>query len=90
MAKSREPIHDKNVVKYRARLNGRLHGFKILESVDEFNCLIINLTNIDNEIEDEDKAIIDPQYALSNSYSTFVEAMKYARDPLSLDNIQTG
>lgn len=71
---------------------GKLHGFKISEdhpiskSLDESNGLIIDLSNIEIKIEEEDQAIMILN-ALPKSYSTLVEAMKYARDSLSLEEV---
>jgi len=77
----------------RVLLKGKLFGFKIpedkpiSESLDEFNRLIIDLANIEIKIEDEDQAIMILN-ALPKSYSTFVEAMKYAKESLSLEDVQ--
>lgn len=55
------------------------------DNTDDFNKLLLDLENIGIKIEDEDKAIIllNPK-----SYSTFVETLKYARDSLSLNDVQ--
>jgi len=77
----------------RIHLKGRLFGFKIAEdkpisdSLDEFNRIVIDLENIDVKIDDEDQAVMILN-ALPKNYSNFVEAMKYARESLTLEEVQ--
>lgn len=78
----------------RIYLKSKLFGYKmndtksIRDNVDDFNRLLLDLENIGIKIDDEDKAIILLLNSLPKSYSTFVETLKYARDSLSLNDVQ--
>lgn len=74
-------------------LKGKFFGFKmtegksIFENIDGCNKLILDLEKIGINIDDEDKSIM-----ILNSlylYPIFVDTMKYARELLSFDTIQT-
>lgn len=73
----------------RIHLKGRLFGFKITEhkliskSLGKFNRIIIGLENIDVKVDDEDHAVMILN-VLPKTYSNFFEAMKYARESLTL------
>ena len=77
----------------RILLKGRLYGFKIQEDkslsegLDEFNKIILDLENIEVKIDDKDQAVLLLN-ALPKSFSNLVEAMKFAKESLTLEEVQ--
>ncbi|GJV09810.1 zinc finger, CCHC-type containing protein [Tanacetum coccineum] len=59
---------------------------KMGDDIDEFNKLILDLTNIDIEIEDEDQALM-LLTALPSSYENFVEILLYGRESLTMEDV---
>ncbi|GKB35026.1 hypothetical protein Tco_0879968, partial [Tanacetum coccineum] len=53
-------------------------GTKLVDHIDEFNNLILDLTIIDIEIEDEDQALM-LLTSLPSSYENFMETLLYGR-----------
>ncbi|GJU59113.1 retrovirus-related pol polyprotein from transposon TNT 1-94 [Tanacetum coccineum] len=58
-------------------------GKKLSKHIDEFNKLIRDLANIDDDIDDEDQALM-LLTSLSSSYDNFVETLLYGRESLTL------
>nr|GEY76672.1 retrovirus-related Pol polyprotein from transposon TNT 1-94 [Tanacetum cinerariifolium] len=61
-------------------------GTKLGDHIDEFNKLILNLTNVDIEIEDEDQALM-LLTSLPSSYENFVETLLYGRESLIMKDV---
>ncbi|GJW16056.1 zinc finger, CCHC-type containing protein [Tanacetum coccineum] len=61
-------------------------GTKLDDHIDEFNKLILDLTNIDIEIEDEDQALM-LLTSLPSSYENFVETLLYGRESLTMEDV---
>nr|GEW79675.1 zinc finger, CCHC-type [Tanacetum cinerariifolium] len=61
-------------------------GTKLGDHIDEFNKLILDLTNIDIEIEDEDQALM-LLTSLASSYKNFVETLLYGRESLTMEDV---
>ncbi|GKD43085.1 retrovirus-related pol polyprotein from transposon TNT 1-94, partial [Tanacetum coccineum] len=61
-------------------------GTKLGDHIDEFNKLILDLTNIDIEIEDEDQALM-LLMSLPSSYENFVETLLYGRESLTMEDV---
>ncbi|GJQ89422.1 retrovirus-related pol polyprotein from transposon TNT 1-94 [Tanacetum coccineum] len=59
---------------------------KLGDHINEFNKLILDLTNIDIEIEDEDRALM-LLTSLSPSYENFVETLLYRRESLTMEDV---
>ncbi|GJX66391.1 retrovirus-related pol polyprotein from transposon TNT 1-94 [Tanacetum coccineum] len=61
-------------------------GIKLGDHIDKFNKLILDLTNIDIEIEDEDQALM-LLTSLPSSYENFVETLLYVRESLTMEDV---
>ncbi|GKD12572.1 hypothetical protein Tco_1196979 [Tanacetum coccineum] len=61
-------------------------GTKLGDHIDEFNKLILDLTNIDIEIEDEDQALMFLT-SLPSSYENFVETLLYGSESLTIEDV---
>lgn len=61
-------------------------GISIEEHLDELNKIILDLTNIDIKIDDEDQAILLLS-SLDNSYAYLKKTMMYGRERLTLDEV---
>ncbi|GJS34779.1 retrovirus-related pol polyprotein from transposon TNT 1-94 [Tanacetum coccineum] len=61
-------------------------GTKLGDHIDEFNKLILDLTNIDIEIEDEDQALM-LLTSLPSSNEIFVETLLYGRESLTMEDV---
>ncbi|GJW89309.1 zinc finger, CCHC-type containing protein [Tanacetum coccineum] len=61
-------------------------GMKLGDHIDKFNKLILDLTNIDIEIEDEDQALM-LLTSLPSSYENFVETLLYGRESLTMEDV---
>ncbi|GKA38983.1 hypothetical protein Tco_0731534 [Tanacetum coccineum] len=59
---------------------------KLGDHIDKFNKLILDLTNIDIEIEDEDHALM-LLTSLPSSYENFVETLLYGRESLTMEDV---
>ncbi|GJS85912.1 retrovirus-related pol polyprotein from transposon TNT 1-94 [Tanacetum coccineum] len=59
---------------------------KLSDHIDECNKLILDLTNIDIEIEDEDQTLM-LLTSLSSSYENFVETLLYGRESLTMEDV---
>ncbi|GJS87527.1 reverse transcriptase domain-containing protein [Tanacetum coccineum] len=59
---------------------------KLGDHIDEFNKLILDLTNIDIEIEDEDQALMLVG-SLPSSYENFVETLLYGRESVTMEDV---
>lgn len=62
-------------------------GMSMKEHLDEFNKIILDLSNIDISIDDEDQAILLLS-SLDSSYANLKETMMYGRENLSLEEVQ--
>ncbi|GKB45592.1 hypothetical protein Tco_0896345 [Tanacetum coccineum] len=62
-------------------------GTKQGDHIDEFNKLILDFTNIDIEIEDEDQALM-LLTSLPSSYENFVETLLYRRESLTMEDVK--
>ncbi|GKB22040.1 zinc finger, CCHC-type containing protein, partial [Tanacetum coccineum] len=60
---------------------------KLSDHIDECNKLILDLTNIDIEIEDEDQTLM-LLTSLPSSYENFVETLLYRRESLTMEDVQ--
>ncbi|GJS19185.1 hypothetical protein Tco_0447817 [Tanacetum coccineum] len=63
-------------------------GMKLGNHIDEFNKLILDITNIDIEIEDEDWALMILM-SLTSSYENFIGTLLYGRESLTIENVLT-
>ncbi|GJZ16482.1 retrotransposon protein, putative, ty1-copia subclass [Tanacetum coccineum] len=61
-------------------------GRKISEHIDEFNKIVLDLTNIEVTFEDEDLALL-LLTSLPESYEHFVDTLLYGREALTLENV---
>ncbi|GJU72050.1 hypothetical protein Tco_1263455 [Tanacetum coccineum] len=61
-------------------------GTKLGDHIGEFNKLILDLTNIDIEIEDEDQTLI-LLTSLPSSYEIFLESLLYGREYLTMEDV---
>ncbi|GJW45588.1 AP-3 complex subunit mu [Tanacetum coccineum] len=61
-------------------------GTKLGDHINEFNKLILDLTNIDTEIEDEDQALMLLR-SLISYYENFVETLLYGRESLTMEDV---
>ncbi|GJU64355.1 hypothetical protein Tco_1246190 [Tanacetum coccineum] len=61
-------------------------GMKLADHIDEFNKFILDLTNIDIEIEDEDQALM-LLASLTSSYENVVETLLYGRGSLTMEDL---
>lgn len=78
----------------RVILKQRLYSFKVQpkrsvdDHLDDFNCIILELENIDIKVADKHQAII-----LLNSqpekYEHFADTMMYSHDAFKLENVVT-
>ncbi|GJR13107.1 retrovirus-related pol polyprotein from transposon TNT 1-94 [Tanacetum coccineum] len=59
---------------------------KLGDHIDEFNKLILDLTNTDIEIEYEDQALM-LLTSLPSSYDNFVETLLYGRESLTMEDV---
>ncbi|GKA82952.1 hypothetical protein Tco_0789700 [Tanacetum coccineum] len=59
---------------------------KLGDHINEFNKLILDLTNIDIEIEDEDQSLM-LLTLLPSSYKNFVETLLYVKESLTMDDV---
>lgn len=59
----------------------------LIEQVDMFNKLILDLENIDVNIDDEDQAVMLPS-SLPKSYTHFKETLIYGRESLTFEEVQ--
>ena len=80
-------LTNKLVLKQKLIMLRMAEGTSIKAHLDEFSSIILDLENIDEVIEDEDKA----PYLLCSlppSYNNFRENFLYGRDSISLDEIK--
>ncbi|GJW13181.1 retrovirus-related pol polyprotein from transposon TNT 1-94 [Tanacetum coccineum] len=61
-------------------------GRKISEHIDEFNKIVLDLTNIEVKFEDEDLALL-LLTSLPASYEHFVDTLLYGREALTLEDV---
>ncbi|GJR70551.1 retrovirus-related pol polyprotein from transposon TNT 1-94 [Tanacetum coccineum] len=61
-------------------------GRKIFEYIDEFNKIVLYLTNIEVKFEDEDLALL-LLTSLPASYEYFVDTLLYGRETLTLEDV---
>ncbi|GJS07277.1 retrovirus-related pol polyprotein from transposon TNT 1-94 [Tanacetum coccineum] len=61
-------------------------GRKISEHIDEFNKIVLDLTNIEVKFEDEDLALL-LLTSLPASYEHFVDTQLYGREALTLEDV---
>ncbi|GJZ08691.1 copia LTR rider [Tanacetum coccineum] len=61
-------------------------GRKIFEHIDEFNKIVLDLTNIEVKFEDEDLALL-LLTSLPASYEHFVDTLFYGREALTLEDV---
>ncbi|GJS62688.1 hypothetical protein Tco_0657472 [Tanacetum coccineum] len=72
----------------KATLMKKTYSTKLGDHIDEFNKLILNFTNIDIEIEDEDHALM-LLTSLPSPYENFVEKLLYRRESLTMKDVIT-
>nr|GFA21069.1 retrovirus-related Pol polyprotein from transposon TNT 1-94 [Tanacetum cinerariifolium] len=63
-------------------------GRKISEHIDEFNKIVLDLTNTEVKLEDEDLALL-LLTSLPASYEHFVDTLFYEREALTLEDVMT-
>ncbi|GJW85209.1 hypothetical protein Tco_0158354 [Tanacetum coccineum] len=61
-------------------------GMKLVDHIYEFNKFILDLTNIDIEIEDEDQALM-LLASLTSSYKNVMETLLYGRGSLTMEDL---
>lgn len=91
MVEARVTLHDKNVVKSVVSQGAVFHiqdggGKDLMEHLDEFNKLIVDLENIDVKYSDEDQALV-LLYSLPRSYEHMVDILQYGREEITLDEV---
>ena len=74
-------------------LRGMLHTFRMAEGIslkdhlDDYNKLLLDLTNIDVNVDEKDKILI-LIYSLPKSYENITTTMLYRRETISLDEVE--
>ncbi|KAL5544284.1 hypothetical protein UlMin_008068 [Ulmus minor] len=61
-------------------------GRSLQGHIDDFNKLIVDLSNIRVEYEDEDKAFV-LLYSLPKSYETLVDILQHGRETISVEEV---
>ncbi|KAL5554377.1 hypothetical protein UlMin_041778 [Ulmus minor] len=65
----------------------KMKGGRSLQGhIDDFNKLIVDLSNIGVEYEDEDKALV-LLYSLPKSYETLVDILQHGRETISVEEV---
>ncbi|KAL9449933.1 hypothetical protein AB3S75_011795 [Citrus x aurantiifolia] len=62
-------------------------GSSLEDQIDEFNKVCDTLEIIDEDLDNEGKALLLVS-SLSSSYSNFIDALMYGRQTLSLDEVK--
>ncbi len=77
----------------RLYLRGKLHTFRMAEGtslkdhLDEYNKLLLDLSNIGVEVDEEDKALI-LIYSLPKSFEHITTTMLYGKETISLEEVE--
>src|SRR3954464_11368838 len=90
--KKLEELYSGKSLTNRLYLKKRLYNLRMVEGtpvkqyLDVFNSIIMDLGNIDITVESEDQALIVLS-SLPGSYDSFVDALLYGKDTISLDDV---